>query len=237
MLKAVFFDLDGTLLPMDQNEFVKCYFSKLAKRFESLGYDPKEFTDTIWKAISAEVRNDGSRTNWEVFWDVFVSAFGEKSREDAPVFDEFYRTEFQKVKDVCGYSPVSEEIVDMLRGNGCKIILATNPVFPEVATVARIGWAGLEPRDFDVITYMENTSLTKPNLEYYRYLLDKIGVQPQDCIMVGNDVDEDMVASELGMKVFLVTDNYINRAGKDISVYPNGDLAQLKEFLEKEMCQ
>ena len=51
--------------------------------------------------------------------------------------------------------------------------------------------------------------------------------------MVGNDVNEDMVAEKLGMKVFLLTDCIINKDNKDISVYPNGGFDQLKEFIEK----
>ena len=31
-IKAVLFDLDGTLLPMDQDIFVKSYFGLLAKK-------------------------------------------------------------------------------------------------------------------------------------------------------------------------------------------------------------
>jgi len=237
MLKAVFFDLDGTLLPMNQDEFVKQYFSDMSKRFASLGYDPKKFQKTIWEAIGEEVKNDGSRMNVDVFWDYFASVFGEESRKDNDVFDDYYRTDFQYVKDICGYSPRSKEIVTMLREHGCKVVLATNPIFPQIATDSRIRWAGMEPGDFDIVTYMENTGLTKPNLEYYRYLLDKAGVKPEECIMVGNDVEEDMIASELGMKVFLVNYFIISRTDKDLSIYPTGDLDDLKKFLEKEMCQ
>ena len=50
--------------------------------------------------------------------------------------------------------------------------------------------------------------------------------------MVGNDVDDDMVAAEVGMGVFLLTDNLINKSGKDISRYPSGDFSALAEFLD-----
>ncbi len=49
--------------------------------------------------------------------------------------------------------------------------------------------------------------------------------------MVGNDVDDDMPASEIGMKVFLLTNCLLNRSGKEISVYPHGDWKQLKSFI------
>ena len=50
--------------------------------------------------------------------------------------------------------------------------------------------------------------------------------------MVGNDVQEDMVAEQLGMKVFLMTDDLINRDGGDISRYPQGGFEDLLEYLE-----
>ena len=237
MFKAVLFDLDGTLLPMKQDEFVRYYFSLLAERFQPLGYDTKEFHGTIWKGIAAEAGNDGSRTNEEVFWDVFASVFGEESRSAASVFEDFYRNEFQKVKGVCQPSPLADEIVKMLKAKGCKVVLATNPIFPRIATESRTRWAGLDIDDFDICTTMENSRLAKPNPEYYRHLLELIDVRPEDCLMVGNDVEEDMVASELGMKVFLITYDVISRTGKDIGTYPQGDLKALKEYLEKEMCQ
>ena len=41
-IKMILFDLDGTLLPMDQNHFVKTYFGALAKKLAPLGYDPEK---------------------------------------------------------------------------------------------------------------------------------------------------------------------------------------------------
>jgi len=49
--------------------------------------------------------------------------------------------------------------------------------------------------------------------------------------MVGNDVGEDMITQQLGMKVFLLADCLINKAGADISQYPNGDFSELADCL------
>ena len=49
--------------------------------------------------------------------------------------------------------------------------------------------------------------------------------------MVGNDVGEDMIAATLGMKVFLLTDCLINKAGADIHQFPNGSFPELMEFI------
>ena len=232
MLKAVLFDLDGTLLPLD-DRFVETYFSLLAKKLSGYGYDPDLLLKTIWKALQAEAMNDGSCTNREMFWKVFSSVFGEDSIKDEPVFDEFYRNEFQSVKGVCSPTPKAKYIVEMLRSKGIKVILATNPIFPKVATDSRIRWAGMEPEDFDMYTTFEDIGFSKPNLDYYRYLMDRADLDPKDCVMVGNDVDEDMVAEELGMKVFLLGDYILNKEGKDISRYPKGDFDDLIRYLEE----
>ena len=63
-------------------------------------------------------------------------------------------------------------------------------------------------------------------------LLERLGLAPEECVMVGNDVDDDMVAGELGMKVFLLTDCMINKKNVDISVYPHGSFAELIRYIE-----
>ena len=237
MLKAVLFDLDGTLLPMDQDAFIKKYFGLLAQRLAPYGYEPKELIDTIWKAISAEMTNDGSRTNEEAFWDVFTSVFGKESRKHDVVFEDFYRNEFNDVADVSDPSPKADEIVKMLKKAGCKVILATNPLFPKIATENRIRWAGMDKDDFDLYTTFEDFGLCKPNPEYFKLLLNMFKLRPEECIMVGNDVEEDMVASELGMKVFLMDRFAIDRKTRDISSIPKGGFDELETFLENELAQ
>ena len=60
-------------------------------------------------------------------------------------------------------------------------------------------------------------------------------MSPEECLMVGNDVDDDMVASELGMKVFLLTDCLINKNGLDVNAYPNGSFDQLKDYIIEQI--
>ena len=67
---------------------------------------------------------------------------------------------------------------------------------------------------------------------YYLEITQKLGVQPNECVMIGNDVGEDMIAETLGMKVFLLTDCLINKHGADISAYPHGSFEELSAFLE-----
>ena len=230
-ITTVLFDLDGTLLPMDQELFLKAYLGGLCKKLAPLGYDPKAVTDGIWKGTGAMVGNDGAQTNEAVFWQVFCSLLGEDTRKDEPVFEDFYRNEFQKVAEVCGKNPAAKELIEGLKAKGLRLVLATNPLFPAIATHSRVRWAGLGPEDFAYITTYENSSRCKPNPDYYREILDKLGLQTEECVMVGNDAQEDGAAAALGLPVFLLTDCLIDRSG-EVEKFPHGGVKQLLEWLE-----
>lgn len=232
-LKAVFFDLDGTLLPMDQDIFIKAYLGGLVNLLAPKGYDPKAIAGALWASTDAVVKNDGSKTNEEVFWNNFCAILGEEVRKEEAALDEFYKTDFQKIKDYCGYSPKSKELVEKLKASGITVVLATNPLFPAIATESRIRWAGLSPEDFSIYTTYENSRFCKPNLKYYQVLLNEIGVEPAECLMVGNDVGDDMVAEELGMKVFLLTDCLINKTDKSVDNFRHGSFDELNKYIEE----
>lgn len=231
-IKVVLFDLDGTLLPMDQETFIKEYFGRMAKKLAPHGYDPNQLVKAIYAGMGAMVGNDGSCTNENAFWKAFTGVLGDQVREDLPIFDEYYRNEFQEVRHSCGFLPEAAKTVRAIRDMGYRVALATTPMFPSIATESRIRWAGLEPEDFEIYTTYENYCYCKPNLKYYEEILDKMGVRPEECLMVGNDVGEDMIAENLGMKVFLLPADLINKEGKDISVYPQGDLTDLLNYIK-----
>ena len=230
-MKIVMFDLDGTLLPMNQDVFVKAYFSELCKKVVPFGYDSDKLIKGVWAGTGAMVKNNGAKTNEDVFWDTFSEIFGEKAYADKEIFNDFYRNEFDRAKTVCGYNPVAAELIRKLRAAGIKVVLASNPVFPEIAQKKRMQWAGLNPDDFDYITTYENSHFCKPNMKYYAELLGIFGCKAEDCIMVGNDVSEDMCAAKIGIKTFLLTDCMINAEGKDISSFDRGGFPELEKYL------
>lgn len=231
MYKAIFFDLDGTLLPMDQELFVKSYMGKLAKKMAGHGYDPDALLKGIWAGTKAMILNDGAQVNEAAFWKVCNSLLGRDVKKDEGLFLEFYQNDFQQVKDDCGFDPRAAQAIRQIKEMGYLVVLATNPLFPAIATQSRARWAGLDPEDFQLITTYENSHYCKPNPDYYREILEKLKLKPEECVMVGNDVSEDMVAATLGMQVFLLTDCIINRENKDLSLYPHGSFPELLDFV------
>ena len=231
MIKNVLFDLDGTLLNMNEKVFVKEYFSALGKKVATLGYDKDIFIENVWKGMSAMVANDGKRLNEEVFWATFSKAYGESVLKDKAALDSFYENDFDSVKEYANVSDVSRNVVKELKLQGYKLVIASNPVFPLVAQKKRLIWAGVDPDDFTYITAYENSSFSKPNVMYYKEIMSKLDISPNESIMVGNDVNEDMVAKESGLNVYLVTDCLLNKSNKDISEYNKGTLDGVLNYI------
>ena len=231
-IKAVLFDLDGTLLPMDLDVFIKGYFSNLTKGMASRGFDAKRFSKALLAGVDAMMRNDGEDTNENLFWGTFEAVYGEEARSREPLFNEFYNNEFQNLSSLCGVIEDAAWAVRTIRDMGYRVVLATNPVFPPIATESRMKWAGLEPSDFELYTTYANSSYTKPNPKYYLEIADKLGISPSECLMVGNDTTDDMVAERVGMSVYLLPEYLINKSGEDISLYNYGNLKNLVAFVE-----
>ena len=235
-MKTVLFDLDGTLLPMDQDEFVNGYFGYLVRKMEPRGYEGRALIKAIWGGTAAMVRNDGTGTNEDAFWRFFTGVYGESARDDIVLFEDFYANDFQKAKAFCGYTPKAAETIRLVKALGGRTALATNPLFPAVATESRIRWAGLEPEDFELYTTYENIGWCKPNLDYYREILRRLDAAPEESIMVGNDAGEDLVAAELGMKVFWLTDCAINKVGAREEDWPHGGFDEVFNLPKSRPC-
>lgn len=232
-MNTFLFDLDGTLLPLEQEKFVEAYFSELSKKCISMGYKHDIALKAVIKGVKAMLANDGSVTNKERFWGAFEEALGNSVISDIPEFMSFYTNEFRAVKGHTYPTELARECIKELKNKGYSLILATNPLFPAVGTYERMRWAGLDKEDFIFISTYENSSYCKPNLRYYRSILEIIGKSPDECIMVGNDVMEDMCVTELNMDTFLLTDFTINPENKVISVYRNGSFSDLLKFVRQ----
>ena len=123
MIKHVLFDLDGTLLPMDQNEFVKYYMPLLAKRFVKYGMEPKALIGTIWKGVEAMVLNDGSMTNEDAFWKCFEEISGLSRAEVEQETLDFYANEFNEAIASTKPNPRADQVVKLLKEHGVKCTL------------------------------------------------------------------------------------------------------------------
>ena len=231
-VKAILFDLDGTLLPMDQTIFMKHYFGEMAKVLAPLGIAPEAVAPTIWAGTKAMMKNTGEVTNDVVFWQVFSQVSGLDAASFRPAADGFYTNQFHRVKVATAENPLAAEAVRIAREKAELVVLATNPLFPMVGQRSRLSWIGLKPEDFDLVTAYETDSFCKPNPAYFLDVCRRIGVEPEQCVMIGNDETEDMAAATAaGIKTcFLITDCRIpGEAGWN---GPQGTFMEMLDWLQ-----
>lgn len=230
--KNILFDLDGTLLPMDIDLFEKAYFKGLCKSMIDK-IEPQELYKHIWGGTKAMILNDGSKTNMEVFKDYFNTNTELDYDTCESIFMEYYKTAFQDCIQACSVSEISKKIVDELQNKGYRVAIATNPIFPQIATYSRLNWLGINPKSIELVTTFENSYHAKPNPAYFQEVCDRLQVEPKDCIMIGNDVTEDGIASTLGMEVMLIGDCLLNKNNLSIDHFPMGSLSQLYEWAKR----
>lgn len=230
MISTILFDLDGTLLQMDQDEFVKAYFTALHSYFSKTEYDENLILTGVKKGTKAMFANNGTCTNEALFWNVFQSSTQLSKKEIESAFNQFYREEFSKLKTSTTLNEDAKECIHILSEKNVHLVLATNPLFPAIATHQRIEWAGLNPNDFYRITTYENSSFCKPNPAYFKEILDTLHLSHSECFHVGNDTYEDGCIESLGIPCYLITDNLINR--QNISPDTLHWHGTFKEFIE-----
>lgn len=234
MFEAILFDLDGTLLNIDMDYFLKQYFKKMTVMAQGFGVkNYEQLARQVWESTEVMIADSNPDTNNE---DAFMHHFlnsGWFTEEDKirEFFDLFYEEGFPQLKAYCEpFQGIPEMMEKVVKEH--KVVIATNAVFPMKALKHRIDWANLGHLDFELITSYEIMHFCKPHIHYYQEIVDRINVNPQNCLMVGNDMGEDLVAQKLGMKTFLVEDMVIK---KDVPYIPDwrGRLPDLFAFMEK----
>jgi len=231
-IRTVLFDLDGTLLHMDMEAFFPDYFALLTA-WASPYIKPEEFIPRLMRSTTAMIADcDPARTNREVFLADFFSDLDLSPKTLMPVFNAFYREEFPKLARHARPAPGAREVVEAVLGGGRQAVIATSPVFPRAAISERMRWAGLADLPFDLVTHYENMHFCKPHPEYYGEIASHLDCRPQECLMVGNDVEEDLPAQDVGMRVLLVGPALIHRGHRPSTPDYSGVLADLPGLLD-----
>ncbi|MCR5837739.1 MAG: HAD hydrolase-like protein [Lachnospiraceae bacterium] len=240
-MNTVLFDLDGTLLPMDLKEFNKNYKKTLAEFFEGKGYDSELMLKAFNSGIKAMFENDGFITNEEFFWKVIEKVYFHRDKKITArerlklerAINKYYKTDFSITRFNTRPTSMAKDCIDKLKNKGYQIVIAANPLYPECAITECLNWAGIDEQDYIYVTTYENSCFTKPNLNYYRRLLKTIDKDPEDCIMVGNNVHEDMCAFKLGIDVFLLDGCLINEYNEDTLEYKRGGWREFCQFVDE----
>jgi FMN phosphatase YigB (HAD superfamily) len=232
LLKAALFDLDGTLLPVETGEFMNEYLKEMASAVRQ-AVEPQRFVHSLLASTAKMVADrNPAVTNADVFWADFNVRLGDCIEELRPLIEKFYSERFSELARVASPRPqLARRVVQTALDSGLRIALATNPVFPLTAIRQRMTWEGVDDQPWEVVTCYEEMHFCKPNPEVYLEIAEKLGVQPEECLMAGNDAEEDMVAGSVGMKTYLVTDYLIGAPRDNLKVDWTGSLDGLVDWL------
>jgi len=215
LFQATLFDLDGTLLPGNTDQFNQAYFQAMSRSVAPV-VDPGRFIKALMHSVGVMLANrDAALTNAEVFWREIRSRLADYQEALEPLFINFYAHEYQELAQIVSPSTMTRKVVQDALDRGLRIVLATNPLFPYSAIHDRLTWAGLADLPWDLVTSFEDMHFCKPLPEYFLEIAGRLGLPPEACLMVGNDVYRDMAAAAVGMGTYLVTDNVINPKQED----------------------
>jgi FMN phosphatase YigB (HAD superfamily) len=203
-IKALLIDFDNTLVLFNEDQFLVSY-AKLAHPYYQDLFDESTFFQKLLQSTLRMIRNDGSQTNVEAFTNHFIADTPNLSYDECiRRFQQFYEESFEQLGSTVTVVPYGRSLLEKVISKGIQVVIATNPIFPEIATNIRVSWAGLSDLDIALKTHAENMSYCKPRAEYYNTILEIIQQKPEDCVMAGNDPISDMAASDLGLQTFLV---------------------------------
>lgn len=231
--RALLLDLDGTILDLDIYKFIPVYIDALAERFVHM-INKDDFIRHLFASTKKMTENtDALKTNRTVFYEEFCPGIGYDYADIEPIVEDFYRNEFPNLHCWSREHPQALPLIKAARRKKLTLVLATNPIFPAAAILERLSWSGLSPDNFHLITTMDNMHFCKPKAEYYLEISTMIGCPPRECLMAGNDTEDDLCASSAGMDTFLVEDFLLQHGpGEPVCDY-RGSLADLVSLVEK----
>lgn len=233
MIKAIFYDLDNTLLDFNLNIFLYNYMTEFIQLISSiLGRSYFALIPDFWK-IMVEMMSDrnDTLTNEEFLAQRLKDYFGLEYYDPVikDAFDYFfqeYAPESLKRRSATRPMPGGREAVIAALDLGLDIVLATNPVNPLPITRLRMEWANIDDLPFKAITHLGNCTRTKPFTQYYLETCEMAGCKPEEVIMVGNDPKRDILRNpNLGIRTYLMN----GRCNDDAAWC--GSLEQFPEFL------
>ena len=118
--------------------------------------------------------------------------------------------EYDNLDDCVEVVKSMNENIKLLKNKGYNLILSTNPLFPQIAIEKRASWGGIDCNNFSYITSYENSSYAKPNINYYKEIINNNNLKIEETMMFGNDLIEDLVIEDINIPCFIITNNMVN---------------------------
>lgn len=244
-LQAVLLDIDNTLVLFNEHLFYKNYVAGLTARFPDL-FEPQQLAQRLMEASRALMENQGQMTNADFFMDRFCLGLDHDREMLWSRFMDYYDTAFDGFKSLAESVPSVSQVIGTLKARGLRLVAASNAFWPKSVQNLRLGWAGLNPGDFEHVTALENARYLKPQGGFFKDVAEALGLAPEACLMVGNDPLNDMAAQSTGMRTYLTLDSQdvdtelrLSRSLHSESGQPlpapdgQGPLAALPDFIDQ----
>jgi FMN phosphatase YigB (HAD superfamily) len=230
MSLTLLLDLDDTLLDTNVDVFTPAYLQALVKHFNG-----RAAPEVIFKALATGTGQmneslDPSRTLMDVFYASFFPKLGVPGEEIEAAIGDFYDTVFPTLAVHTRRRPDAAPFVAWAIAQGYRVAIATDPLLPRKATWHRVRWAGIDPESVELITTFEHFHFSKTHTAYYAEVLGRLGWPEGPVLMVGNDIERDLLpAHRLGLPTYLVDGD---PASAPDFVTGQGSLADLRPWLE-----
>jgi len=231
-MNTIFFELDETLIPIVHEKILEVYFDELGKKFSDLA-DAETVIRHFGESMEMVLINDGKATNEVVFKRRLSILTGSWYDTCLERLEDFYRNEFKKIRQAISRNGTMINVVKRLKEKGYTLVVASKPVLPKKAIIQILQWGGYRADDFDYITTMENSSFSKPNVKFYNEILEKLDKEGEECLMVGCEPSEDMIANRAGINSYLLTDYIVNKGLKTIISDYVGNTRDFSKFAEE----
>lgn len=240
MYKNFIFDVYGTLIDINTNEYENSAWSKLAETlsFYGVDYTPQELSETYFSSCEWQMRNNAANFKYpevdvvEVFRHIFENK-GQKAGKSLATHlaQEFraFSTEYIRVYDNV------HETLNKLKKAGKKLYIVSNA--QSCYTKQEMAKLGLR-KYFSGVAYSSDYKCAKPDAALFNALIDKHKLDKKQCIYIGNDTLTDVEgARNAKIDCLLIKTNLTPAAMPKFApkyTIHNGDFTEITKLLLKK---
>lgn len=202
-IEVIFFDLDGTL--HDNSKGMTIALRKTYQKFRDrlAPVTEGEFLEMHKKLVAKLIKEYREGTLQEaVPWEVtyrFQQILKQLKIRNKSLIMDLSETFSRLRKDCVQIFPGVKGGLSHLKKQYQLAILSNGP---SVLQRNKLRWLGLY-EIFDWILISEEIGYNKPDVRIFRYALRATGVKPEESVMIGDSVDADLAAKNIGIKTIL----------------------------------
>jgi putative hydrolase of the HAD superfamily len=220
MIKAVLFDIDNVLYDTTSQVMLARRNAVEAMIEAGLGMSVEEATEKL----EAVVKRHGP--NFDRHFDVLIGESREKARIVAAGVVAYHNTKIAHLKPY----PDTVSTLLKLKNSGYKIGVITDGLaIKQWEKLIRLGLQHF----FDAVVVSQEVGFEKPDVRVYEAAYKKLGVEPGECLYVGDRLDTDITgANRAGMQsVRIMRGRYKDQAPKGLQERPGFEIQRMEELL------